>query len=341
MKMKIMKFPAEDINMFRGLLSRTGILKVRAFIFISSAVLSTAFAFGPADAASPKLKQRTFSSAEEASQALAAAVKKGDSQSLLAVFGHAGRRLISSGDDVADKAGRERFLKLYEEKNRLEPINDKKMILHIGNEDWPFAIPIAKSGERWRFDTREGRQEILARIIGKNELSAIQVCLAYVDAQREYALKDRDSNGLLEYAQRFRSTPGNRDGLYWEAKEGEEQSPLGPLFAGAAKEGYPDKVLGGRHAPYHGYYYRILKSQGVHATGGAYDYRVNGKMIGGFAAVAYPARYKSSGIMTFIVNQDGVVYQKNLGRETESVAQSLTVFDPDDTWKKVEAPKQN
>ena len=178
--------------------------------------------------------------------------------------------------------------------------------------------------------------EILARRIGRNELSVIQVCLAYVDAQREYVIKDRDTDSLLEYAQKFRSDPGKKNGLYWNVKEGEEQSPIGPLVAAAHEKGYTAKQSGGKPVPYHGYYYRILKAQGKNAPGGAYDYMVNGQMIGGFALVAYPARYASSGVMTFIVNHDGVVYEKDLSDNTENAVLAMKLFNPDGTWKKVE-----
>jgi hypothetical protein len=220
--------------------------------------------------------------------------------------------------------------------NKLVKENDKKMILHVGNSDWPLPIPIVKVGKNWRFDTKEGKEEILNRRIGRNEVNAIQVCLAYVDAQREYVLKDRDADKLLEYAQKFISAKGKKDGLYWEAKEGEEQSPLGPLMAKATKEGYTGKKSGGKPIPYHGYYYKILKAQGKNAQGGAYDYVVKGKMIGGFALVAYPAEYGNSGVMTFIVNHDGVLYQKDLGKDTEKIANAMKKYDADETWKKVE-----
>jgi hypothetical protein len=280
--------------------------------------------------------QKSFKSPEEAVKTLAEAVKGNDTKELLAIFGPAGKELISSGDEVADKAGREHFVKAYEEMNKLVNENDTKIILHVGSGDWPFPIPVIKKGEYWLFDTMAGREEILNRRIGRNELNAIQVCLAYVDAQREYVLKDRDGDKLLEYAQKFISRKGEKNGLYWEAKEGEPQSPLGLLIAKAAGEGYTGKKPGQKRSPYHGYYYRILKSQGKNAPGGEYDYVVNGKMIGGFALVAYPAEYGNSGIMTFIVNQDGVVYEKNLGKETEKIAAAMKKFDPDKTWKKVE-----
>jgi len=279
------------------------------------------------------VKQRTFASPEEAVKAFVEAFKSNDVKALEAILGPGSRDLVSSGDPVADKAVRERFLSRYGEKNRLE-VTETKANLNVGNDDWPFAIPIVKKDALWRFDTKAGREEILARRIGENELSAIQFCLAYVDAQREYTLKDRDGDGLLEYAQKFGSDKGKKNGLYWKVAEGEEQSPLGPIAAAAQKQGYSKK--GKEPEPFYGYYYRILTGQGKNATGGAYDYLVKGNMIGGFALVAYPAKYGSSGVMTFIVNHDGAVYQKDLGRNTEKTAQAMKLFNPDNTWKKVQ-----
>ena len=216
----------------------------------------------PADA-----KQKSFKSPEEAVRALVGAVKGNDTKELLMIFGPEGKELIFSGDEVADKAGRDRFVKAYEEMNKLVSENDKKIVLHVGNGEWPYPIPVVKEGENWFFDTKAGKEEILNRRIGRNELNAIQVCLAYVDAQREYILKDRDEDKLLEYAQKFVSKKGQKNGLYWEAKEGEEQSPLGPLIAKAAVEGYTGKRPVGRRTPYHGYYYRDSEGPGQECTG--------------------------------------------------------------------------
>ena len=287
--------------------------------------------FGSAQAET--VKQRTFASPEEAVKAFIEALKSNDVKALEAILGPGSRDLVSSGDPVADKAVRERFLSRYGEKNRLE-VTDAKANLSLGNDDWPFAVPIVKKDGLWRFDAKAGKEEILARRIGQNELSAIQFCLAYVDAQREYTLKDRDGDGLLEYAQKFGSDKGKKNGLYWKAKEGEEQSPLGPIAAAAYSRGYRKK--GENPQPFYGYFYRILTGQGKNAPGGAYGYLAKGNMIGGFALVAYPAKYASSGVMTFIVNHDGVVYEKDLGRNTEKAAQAMKLFDPDSTWKKVE-----
>ena len=281
-------------------------------------------------------EQRTFSSPDEAVKALVGALKAEDTKMLAAIFGPESEDIFSSGDPVADKAEHERFINRYEQKNRLEEETTGKVILSVGDEDWPLAIPIVMEAGVWRFNTQEGREELLARRIGRNELDVIQTCLAIVDAQREYARKDRNGDGFREYAQKFRSDPGRQDGLYWKAKEGNEESPLGPLFADAQEEGYPGRPAGSEPIPYHGYYYRILTAQGQNAPGGAYDYIVDGKMIGGFAAVAYPADYANSGVMTFIVNHDGVVYQKDLGENTEELVKAMTLYDPNETWMPVQ-----
>ena len=301
------------------------------------AILLTAVFFAlvmPGLSLADSVKQRTFASPGDAVKAMVAALKSNDVKALEAIFGPGSQDILMSGDPVADQSGREQFLKLYGEKNRLEETAGK-VVLSVGDEDWPLPIPIVKRDALWRFDAKQGRDEILARRIGRNELNTIQVCLAYVDAQREYALKDRDADGILEYAQEFRSDPGKKNGLYWDVREGEEQSPLGPLFAEAQEEGYTGKSTG-EPIPYHGYYYKILMGQGGNAPGGAYDYMVKEKMIGGFALVAYPATYMSSGIMTFIVNHDGAVYQKDLGPNTEKVARAMERFNPDGSWNTVE-----
>ena len=283
------------------------------------------------------VKQKTFASAEEAVKALIDAAKAGNQEELMAIFGPAAKDVLSSGDAVEDRTVRERFVKAYEAKNALVQDGDARAVLQIGPHDWPFPIPIVKKNQQWSFDTKKGKEELNNRRIGRNELSTIQTCLAYVDAQREYAAKDRDTDGLFEYAQKFVSTPGTKDGLYWEAKPGEEESPFGDLFARATREGY--KKTDNKPTPYHGYYFKILKAQGKNAPGGAYDYVVKGRMIGGFGMVAYPANYGVSGVMTFVVNHDGIVYEKNLGKDTAKIAQAMKLFNPDKTWKKVESPK--
>ncbi|MBN1548404.1 MAG: DUF2950 domain-containing protein [Syntrophaceae bacterium] len=279
---------------------------------------------------------RTFKSPEEAAKGLMAAVKLHDTKELLAIFGPEGKKIIFSGDPVNDKAERERFVKAYDKRNKLKKETDKEVILVIGKEKWPFPVPIVKKDTYWIFDAVAGKEEILNRRIGRNELNSIQTCLAYMDAQREYATKDRDGNNKLEYAQKFLSTPGKKDGLYWEAQTGEKPSPLGPFAAQAAQEGYSPKKPGSKPMPYHGYFYKILKAQGRNAPGGSYEYVIKGDMIGGFALVAYPADYGVSGVMSFIINHDGIVYQKDLGKQTIKITEAMTKYDPDNTWKKVE-----
>ena len=297
------------------------------------AIFLTIFGMAGISHAAAAAQPKTFASAEEAVKALIAAAKSNDDKEMLAIFGPGAKELIFSGDAVADQQRRARFVKAYDEKNRLvQQGND--MILVIGKEDWPFPIPVMKKGDGWVFDLARGREEILNRRIGENELNTIQVCRAIVDAQREYAMKDRDKNGLLEYAQKFRSDPGKKNGLYWDSKAGEPQSPLGPITVQARGEGYQGNTSGGP-SPYHGYYYRILTAQGKDAAGGAYSYLVKGKMIGGFAVVAYPAEYENSGVMTFIVNYDGKVFQKDLGKNTASVAKAMKEYNPDKTWTEV------
>jgi hypothetical protein len=290
--------------------------------------------FVPVQGYAAQASQKTFASPEEAVKALIDAATAGNQEELMAIFGPAGREVLSSGDAVDDKAVKEQFLKAYEVKHALIREGDTKAVLQIGAEDWPFPIPIVKRGEKWSFDTKKGKEEMNNRRIGRNELSTIQVCLAYVDAQREYAAKDRDGDGLFEYAQKFWSSPGKKDGLYWETKPGEEESPLGDFAARATGEGY--KKTSNKPVPYHGYYFKVLKAQGKNAPGGAYDYLVKERMIGGFGMVAYPAKYGVSGVMTFVVNHDGIVYEKNLGKDTTKIAQAMKLFNPDKTWKKVE-----
>lgn len=271
--------------------------------------------------------QQAYSSPDEAASALAAAIKSGARRDMLRVLGSEGNDIISSGDEVADADSRTRFTTAYDAKHSIRLEGDKKALIVLGNDDFPFPIPLAKTKGGWEFDTAAGRLEVLYRRIGRNELNAIQTCLSFVDAQNEYAEKDR-GQGAGVYAQRIVSSAGKTDGLYWPGTE----SPLGELAAQASAEGY--KVGGGR-LPYHGYYYRILTQQGPNAPGGTLNYVVKGKMIGGFALLAYPAEYGNSGVMTFLVNHNGVVYQKDLGDYTMKLVSRMNWFDPDQTWKKV------
>jgi hypothetical protein len=275
--------------------------------------------------------QKTFASLDEAVNALVGALRAADRKALVEILGPQGNPLVWSGDDVADRAAFQRFTAEYDRAHRLEG-GDGKVVLYVGEDGFPFPIPLVPDGPRWLWDTDAGDDELLNRRIGENELSTIQVCLAYVDAQREYYSRGR---GLLEYAQRLDSTKGKHDGLYWETRPGELDSPLGPLVARARAAGYPLPPPRGP-APYHGYFYRILLAQGPDAPGGAYDFVVRGHMIGGFALVAYPASYGVSGIMTFIVNQDGVVYQKDLGPKTAQAANAMKTYNPDMTWVEAE-----
>jgi len=278
-------------------------------------------------------RQQSFPSPEEGGRALMEAAKHDDIANLLQVLGPEAQSFISTGDPVSDRASRARFVQAYEEVHTLVPVGDTKAIVQIGKDAWPFPIPLVKDNTRWRFDAKEGKEEILNRRIGGNELDVIQVCLAYVDAQREYSLRNPQHVALPHYAAKFMSTQGKRDGLYWATTTDEPPSPLGLLVAQARREGY--NPTAGKAIPYHGYYYKMLTGQGSSAPGGAYDYGVRGQMMGGFALVAYPAQYGSSGIMTFIVNHDGVVYQKDFGTNTTALAQSMTKFNPDETWKKL------
>jgi hypothetical protein len=279
-------------------------------------------------------KQSNFVSPDTAANAFANAMREDNEKELLKIFGSDAKELISSGDDVSDQLRRQMFVKVYDEQHKITAEGDKE-ILVIGEKEWPFPIPIVKKNGKWVFDTAAGKEEILNRRIGRNELDTIQTMLAIVDAQREYAMRIHDANGVGQYARKFKSTAGQKDGLYWETKEGEEPSPLGPLVAQAREEGYLQTKSSEKPSPYHGYFYRLLTSQGAHAEGGAFDYIVNGKMIGGFAVAAYPAEYGNSGVMTFIVNHDGVIYQKDLGDDTEQKAKAMKQFDPDETWTKV------
>lgn len=279
--------------------------------------------------------QKSFSTPEAGVAALVEAVRQNNQSMQRAILGAEAAKLINSGDAVADERGRNAFVIAHNEASKIVREGDARAVLVIGKDEWPLPIPLVKSKAGWRFDARQGEKEILTRRIGRNELAAIQVCLAIVDAERDYAAQRLDAKGVPEYAPRFVSVKGKRDGLYWQTKADEPPSPLGPLLATAASEGYPgadSKPL----APYHGYYYRMLMAQGKDAPGGAHDYMIRGRMIGGFAVIAYPARYGASGVMSFLVNQDGVVHEKNLGKNTAAIASRMTTYNPEASWKRVE-----
>jgi hypothetical protein len=271
--------------------------------------------------------QQRYKTPEEGADALVAAARAGDQKAIAAILGPGGADIASSGDAVQDDNTRKLFVAAYDVKHTVT-VTDNKAVMVLGDQDWPFPIPLVKKGDTWQFDTPAGRQEVLFRRIGRNELSAIQVALAYVDAQHEYAeMKAADG----AYAQRVVSSPGKKDGLYWPNAAGEQPSPIGEAVAVASLTGY--RI--GSQEPFHGYYYKILTRQGPNAPRGAQDYVVRGKMIGGFALIAYPAEYANSGVMTFVVNHDGVVFQKDLGRNTAKIAAAITAYNPDHTWQKV------
>ena len=274
--------------------------------------------------------QKTFSSAEEASHALVAAAESNDEKAMLEILGPDGKQIVSSGDEAEDAQSRANFVQRYQEMHRLVKEPDGTTVLYIGAKNWPTPIPLVNKGKLWYFDTAAGKKEILYRRIGRNELSAIRICQQLVAAQKEYRSAQHD-----EYAQKIFSDEGQHNGLYWKAAEGQPQSPIGPLVAWAvARE--DAKSQGGGLVPYRGYFFHTLKGQGKNAPGGEKSYIVNGKMTEGFAFVAFPAEYRSSGVMTFIVNEDGVVYQKDLGQKTYVLARAMKEYNRDASWQKAE-----
>jgi hypothetical protein len=277
--------------------------------------------------------EQRFATPDEAVKALTAAAKAMDTNEMHAIFGPAAHDLVSP-DVVQATAEFQAFVERLTQRVQLVPGSDSMITLQLGQDGWPFPIPLVKQDGQWFFDTAAGMEEILNRRIGMNELDTIAVCHACVSAQREYASKDRNGDGVLQYAQLIRSTPGAHDGLYWSQKTGDELSPLGPLIAQARGEGYrhTTKIMTEEQAPYHGYYFKILTRQGRHAPGGKYNYVINGRMIAGFALVAWPAEWGNTGVMTFIVNQQDKVCQKNLRSRTSRIAGAMTSYDPDDTW---------
>jgi hypothetical protein len=285
-----------------------------------------------------------FSKPEEAADALLAAARAGSTEQLTRLLGSDAADVVSSGDGVADRQALARFVEAYEQKHELVPGGARSVTVVVGDDNWPLPIPIVRSdrGGKWYFDADAGREELLNRRIGRNELNAIEVCLAVADAQREYARLDPQGAGVPTYARKINSDPGAKDGLFWPTREGEPPSPLGPLVASATAEGYAPRAAGEvGPRPYHGYLYRLLTAQGPSAPGGALDYVVNGKLIGGFGLVAFPAEYGNSGIMTFIVNHDGVVFQRDLGDNTDAIARAMTAFDPQPGWIKARSGGDN
>lgn len=286
-----------------------------------------------ATACSRAPRQHDFASVDDAVQALVAAARTDDTGALIEIIGRDAASLIESGDPVQDSNGRERFVQAYEQSHSIDKLDDGSQVLDVGEDRWPFPFPLVRDGDRWRFDSSAGVEEMVNRRVGANELATIQSCLAFVDAEREYYSRNPQGDPLLHFAQKLVSTAGQKDGLYWPTAADEEPSPLGERFAAARGEGYFEKAPA-KDQPYHGYVYRLLSAQGPHATGGAYDYLVRDRMLGGFALIAVPAEYGSSGVMTFMVSHDGVVYSKDLGNETPTVAMKIDVFDPDPSWKR-------
>lgn len=286
-------------------------------------------------AACGKSSVRVFATPDDAGSALLTAAKSGDHTTLVAIFGPDSKELVSSGDAVQDKNAVDAFTARYELMHRWRRMNDGTQVLVVGADNFSFPIPLKKNDSgKWFFDTAEGKEEILNRRIGRNELAVIDICKAAAGAEDDYFSQLHDGSTTNQYAVKFLSDPGKQNGLYWKSQEGQAQSPLGPLAAFATSEGY--SVKPDAHAPFYGYYFRMLKGQSSKAPSGAMDYVVNGKMTRGFAIVAYPAKYGNSGVMTFIINQDGLLLQKDLGQTTTETATTMTEFDPDATWSSVE-----
>jgi hypothetical protein len=279
-----------------------------------------------------------YASPEEAAAALATAARSHDQVGLSTILGAGNEQLLSSGDRYADEQQQRRFADAYDEKHELVSQGPERMVLHVGNNDWPFPMPIVQRGRwhNWFFDRKSGAEEIINRRIARNELAAIRVALNYVDAQKDYFERMRQQTGTGFYAERLISTPGRQDGLYWPTAAGTSESPFGPLMTQAKGEGYPGANVGGKLIPYQGYYFRVLRAQSSNAAGGAISYVRSRRMTGGFALIAWPAIYGSSGTMTFQVGHDGVVLRKDLGASTSRVASRVTRFDPDMTWARVE-----
>ena len=301
---------------------------------IEAAVALTLLAFlfaNGSHAATVQTAPTTFSSPEDAVAAMVGALRNGPLSVVTTIVGSGSGDWLLSGDEVADRAAAAQFVAAYDAKHRIRREGASRAVLTVGVDDWPMPVPLVKTGMRWSFDSAAGRDEVLARRIGRNELDTIQVLKAMADAEIEYARATGAGSGQLAYAQKFASSPGKKDGLYWSVKDGEPMSPLGPLVAQAATEGYTSANL----TPYHGYLFRILTGQGSSAPGGAFDYVAKGVMIGGFAMVAYPASYGVSGVMTLLISHDGVVYQKDLGPTTAQLAAKMTRFDPAPGWQKV------
>ncbi len=313
---------------------RPGLARARRTPVLKLALITASLAAGlglGASCLAQQPGQKTFDSPAAAASALFTAVRDSDEQALLAILGSNGNRIVSSGDSAEDADDRANFVAKYDQMHRLATEPDGTLTLYVGAENWPMPIPIVRAGRAWYFDTTAGEREILYRRIGRNEISAMRVLEELVGAQQEYRSMRH------EYARHIFSTPGMHDGLYWKAAPGEHESPIGPLVAAAAAAGYTEGRGSGHPTAYRGYYYRVLTRQGTSAPGGARSYLVGDRMSGGFAFVAYPAEYRSSGVMTFIVGENGAVYQKDLGRNTDRVARAMGAYDPDRSWQRSDA----
>jgi len=299
-----------------------------------AAALAACQSMAPTPMQQPQVNQTAYATPEQAVAALLSASRHDDRKELLKILGPQSEKLVYSGDAVADRKSQKKFTHAYDAYHRLEGAGPDKEVLIVGTEEWPMPIPLVHQQQGWMWDTAEGERTILDRRIGRNELAVIEVCREYVEAQREYADMQKRSGNIGEYAQRINSSPGAHDGLYWPAAQGQEQSPFGPLMADAQAEGYSQ--ISGRHAPYHGYYFRILKQQGPSAAGGEKDYMDGDRMTRGFALIAFPAVYGDSGVKSFIVNHNGIVYEKDLGPDTSSEATQIHAYDPDESWHAVQ-----
>jgi hypothetical protein len=308
----------------------------RGMVFIAALLVTAVSVFVWSMPLMAAASQKLFPSPEDALKGLVEAVKAKDKTALDQIFGPFAKDLRSN-DEVQAATEFEEFTKHIAEKTSLVKESDSKVIIYIGNENWPFPIPLVKMNDQWLFDTVAGKEEILNRRVGEDELTAILVCHTYVRAQREYVLKDWNGDGILAYAQKLRSDPGKKNGLFWRHAQGEAVSPLGELVAQARIAGYKKgkSVFKEQPVPFHGYYFNILTKQGEHAPGGKYNYIINGNMVGGFGLVAFPSDWGKSGVMTLIVNQQGKVFQKNLGPDTTKIAQEMQSYDPDETWTPV------
>jgi len=326
----VAKVTAMEDHMNNGI--RSHILGRRLATLFSLAALVAAFTLAAVhQVAAQQPSQRTFDSPGKAVLAMIRSLQTGDTNELMQIFGPQGREVLFSGDPVADKNNREQVVRKFQEMRRVVVEPDKTVTLYIGAENWPFPIPLVNTKGAWYFDTAAGKQEILFRRIGRNETDSIDTLQSLVDAQKEYEGQPRDADNVRQFAQKFQSDEGKHDGLFWKSAPGRPLSPIGPLIAGAAKEGYKKRANG--PTPFHGYIYRFLLRQGKDAPGGAMDYMTNGRLTRGFAFVAYPAEYRNSGVMTFIVGKDGTVYQKDMGSRTASIAAAMTEYNPDKSWQ--------